>query len=64
MKERKWPVIATLLIVALAAIYIYFYELPVLANSSEFEVSNLDIQGDDVIVEVQSVDAETVFKKF
>ena len=64
MKEGKLSYIAVLLVVIVASVYIYFYEFPVLANSSEFEVSKLKIQDDHVVLEVQAVNAETVFKKF
>lgn len=64
MKEGKLGYIAVLLVVIIASVYIYFYEFPVLASSTEFEVSNLEIQDDHVILEVQAVNSEIVFKKF
>lgn len=64
MKQGKLNYIAVLLIVIIASVYIYFYEFTVLANSTEFEVSNLEIQDDHVNLEVQAVNSEIVFKKF
>lgn len=64
MKEGKLSYIAVLLVVMIASVYIYFYEFPILANSTEFEVSNLEIQDDHVNLEVQAVNSEIIFKKF
>lgn len=61
MNKRNTLVI--LVAVAVLLIYGYLFEFSVLSNSKEFILSNFEVEGDTVIVEVTSPMSAVFFKK-
>lgn len=61
--SKKNIVMGLSLIAVLALLYGYLYEFPVRALSTEFELSNLEVINDTVIVEVNSMQPDVIFKR-
>jgi len=63
MKKNRKIVIGLVVLIAVGLIYGYLYEFPVRAHSTEFELVNLEIVNDTIIVEVDSSQSGVIFKR-
>jgi|GEM_PF-2399085 len=64
MKKKTLLGVILFLILGLSTFYIYLFEYPVNASSTDFKVSRVEVVEDKVNVDVTATQSNIVFKKF